>query len=149
MPNRSSNLFADLPRQLPQELVETLLSTVSFKIVQIVSDGHASPEGFWYDQEMHEWVLLVGGSARLRFEGEEPIDMSPGSFVHIPAHQRHRVEATDPAVDGLVGNLLFHLKRFQGWVVFSPAASISLFSSSAFGLSTCARAWHCSSALSR
>jgi cupin 2 domain-containing protein len=33
------------------------------------------------------------------FEGEaEPIRLQPGSYVHIPARRRHRVEWTDLAV---------------------------------------------------
>ena len=63
---------------------------------RIVSLGHRSPEGFWYDQEANEWVLLIEGAARLRFEGEGPLEMTAGSFVNIPAHKRHRVEWTDP-----------------------------------------------------
>ena len=66
------------------------------RIERIVSRGHASPDGFWYDQESSEWVLLVAGAARLRFEGEEPLHLKPGDYVHIPAHRRHRVEWTDP-----------------------------------------------------
>jgi cupin 2 domain-containing protein len=91
-----TNLFAEIPADLPEELIQTLLSTSNVRIERIVSLGHASPEGFWYDQETHEWVLLVKGAARLMFEGKEPIDLRPGSFVNIPAHQRHRVEWTDP-----------------------------------------------------
>ena len=90
------NLLADLPTSLPSELLETLLQTSSLRIERIVSYGHASPEGFWYDQDTHEWVLLVSGAARLQFEGEEPVDMKAGSFINIPAHQRHRVEWTTP-----------------------------------------------------
>ena len=90
------NLFADLPVSLPEELCQTLLNAASVRIERIVSDGHCSPEGFWYDQETHEWVLLVSGAARLRFEGEEPLQLTAGSFVNIPAHKRHRVEWTDP-----------------------------------------------------
>ena len=90
------NLFADIPVGLPDELVETLLSADNFRIERIVSYDQASPEGFWYDQLAHEWVLLLGGAARLTFEGEEPIDLLPGAFVHIPAHKRHRVEWTAP-----------------------------------------------------
>jgi cupin 2 domain-containing protein len=41
--------------------------------------------------------VLLKGAARPRFDGEEPIDLRPGSFVNIPAHQRHRVEWTDPS----------------------------------------------------
>ena len=45
-----SNLFAGIPAELPQELFQTLLATPGLRIERIVSLGHASPEGFWYDQ---------------------------------------------------------------------------------------------------
>ena len=90
------NLLSDVPATLPEELVQTLFKSASVRIERIVSLGHASPEGFWYDQEQHEWVLLVSGAARLRFEGQEPIEMRPGSYINIPAHTRHQVEWTDP-----------------------------------------------------
>jgi cupin 2 domain-containing protein len=90
------NLLADIPASLPEEIVQTLLSTTNVRIERIVSHGHVSPKDFWYDQEMHEWVLLMSGAARLRFEGEEPIEMTAGAFANIPAHKRHRVEWTDP-----------------------------------------------------
>lgn len=90
------NLFADIPDDLPEELIQSLLSTPGLRIERIISLGHASPEGFWYDQEDDEWVLLLKGAACLRFEGEEPIELQPGSFVNIPARRRHRVEWTDP-----------------------------------------------------
>ena len=55
---------------------------------------HAWPEGFWYDQDQHEFVVLLHGAARLRFD-DELVEMKPGSFLDIPAHRRHRVEWTD------------------------------------------------------
>ena len=64
-----TNLFDGIPADLPQELFQTLLATPGFRIERIVSLGHASPEGFWYDQEAHEWVLLLAGAARLTLEG--------------------------------------------------------------------------------
>ncbi len=90
------NLFADVPAELPEERFQTLLNTPDLRIERIVSMGHTSPEGFWYDQETAEWVLLLKGSARLRFEGQEPIELQPGAFLNIPAHRRHRVEWTAP-----------------------------------------------------
>ena len=90
------NLLADIPTTLPEELVQTILGRPNLRIERIISQGHASPDGFWYDQETHEWVLLVRGAARLRIEGEEPLEMTAGAFVNIPAHKRHRVEWTDP-----------------------------------------------------
>ena len=92
-----NNLLANIPAVLPGELVETLLEAPALRIERIVSLGHVSPAGEWFDQEASEWVLLLTGSATLTFEGEGPLDLRPGSFVHIPAHTRHRVERTDAA----------------------------------------------------
>lgn len=89
------NLLTNLPADLPDEFFETLLEADHLRIERIVSDGHASPEGFWYDQDQSEWVVLLKGAARLRFETGE-IEMMPGDHVNIPAHRRHRVEWTSP-----------------------------------------------------
>ena len=89
------NLFADLPADLPEELIETLLVAGNVRIERIVSHGHASPEGFWYNQDSHEWIVLLRGSARLRLKGDDrPIDLHVGDALNIPAHQQHRVEWT-------------------------------------------------------
>lgn len=89
------NLLSDLPTGVPEELVQTLANFPHVRIERIVSHGHASPEGFWYDQGQHEWVCVLKGAARLRFE-DHTIEMNPGDFVSIPAHQKHRVEWTEP-----------------------------------------------------
>jgi cupin 2 domain-containing protein len=91
----TNNLFLDLPRHLPDELFTTLLDAANVRIERIVSHGHASPEGFWYDQDQHEWVVVLKGAARLRFE-DETIEMKPGDFIDIPVHTKHRVEWTTP-----------------------------------------------------
>ena len=90
-----NNLFADLPTDLPEELVEVLTENKHVRIERIISTGHASPDDFWYDQEEAEWVVVLRGEAKLLFEGEDdPIHMRPGDFVNIPAHRKHRVEWT-------------------------------------------------------
>lgn len=91
-----ANLLSDLPTDVPVELVQTLLAAPGVRVERIVSRGHASPDGFWYDQPGHEWVLLISGAARVRLEGEEPIELTPGAYVNIPARRRHRVEWTHP-----------------------------------------------------
>jgi cupin 2 domain-containing protein len=91
-----TNVFAAIPAKLPEELFQTLLSAPSLRIERIVSLGHASPRGFWYDQATHEWVLLLSGAARLRLEEQGTLELRPGDCVNIPARQRHRVEWTDP-----------------------------------------------------
>lgn len=87
------NLLTDVPGSLPDELIETIVSNPTLRIERIISRGHASPKGFWYDQAENEFVVLLQGAARLQFENEA-IEMKAGSFIHIPAHRRHRVEWT-------------------------------------------------------
>src|SRR5687767_14386343 len=91
------NLLADLPARGSTESFETLLTAAGFRVERIVSPpGHASPPEFWYDQPEDEWVLLLAGAARLTFEGDpEPVELTPGSHLHIPARRRHRVDWTD------------------------------------------------------
>ena len=43
-------------------------------------------------------MALLAGSARLRIEDEAaPRDLGPGDWLVLPAHCRHRVEATSRA----------------------------------------------------
>ncbi|MFD1142372.1 cupin domain-containing protein [Larkinella insperata] len=92
---QGGNLFSAIPGLLPEELFEELLTHKGLKIERIVSKGHASPEGFWYDQPENEWVLVVKGEARLRLWGQEkPVTLSAGSYLNLPAHVKHRVEWT-------------------------------------------------------
>jgi len=93
-----SNVFADIRKKLPEEFTDVLAAAGTVRIERIVSLGHASPKEFWYDQETDEWVLLLRGAARLRFDGDDHVlAMHPADYVLIPAHRRHRVEWTDPA----------------------------------------------------
>ncbi len=89
------NILDDVPWHAAEEVVHHLLHSRAVRIERIVSHGHVSPDGFWYDQQEAEWVLLVRGAARLRFE-EETIELRPGDYIHIPARRRHRVEWTTP-----------------------------------------------------
>ena len=91
------NLFADLPKSLPEELTEVLTGNQHVRIERIVSHGHKSSEGFWCDQHEHEWVVVLKGEAKLLFENDnEPLHLKPGDHILIPAHQKHRVEWTTP-----------------------------------------------------
>jgi cupin 2 domain-containing protein len=79
------------------ETVEVLVRTPHLRIERIVSRGHVSPPGFWYDQDEDEWVALVSGSARLVLvDPDETIDLGPGDHLRIAAHRKHRVDWTDP-----------------------------------------------------
>jgi cupin 2 domain-containing protein len=94
----TGNLFERVPLAGSGEVVETMLETGALRLERIVSTGQATPPGEWYDQDRDEWVLLVRGAARLRFVDEETARvMTPGDWILIPAHRRHRVDWTDPA----------------------------------------------------
>jgi cupin 2 domain-containing protein len=93
-----NNIFNNIPGGLKAELIDVILETKAVRIERIVSKGHASPPGLWYDQEKDEFVILLAGSAGLLFEEkDELIVMKPGDYLNIPAHARHRVEWTDPS----------------------------------------------------
>lgn len=94
-----ANIFHTIPADLPAELFDTLLESGAVRIERIVSRGHATPAGQWYDQDRHEWVLLVQGAARLAFADGREVAMAPGDWLQIPARQRHRVAWTDPGQD--------------------------------------------------
>ena len=94
--NPPANLLDDLPRDRSTEQLETILAAPAVRVERIVSRGHASPPGFWYDQAEHEWVTVLAGAARLRFEDGGTAEMRAGDYVNIPAHRRHRVEWTHP-----------------------------------------------------
>ena len=92
------NLFDDIPIGAPEEIFEVLRAAENVKVERIVSNGHASPDGFWYDQESHEWVVLLRGRAGLEIEDGAgkvaTVELGPGDWVDIPAHRRHRVAWT-------------------------------------------------------
>lgn len=89
------NLFADLPTDLSEELVDVLAEGRNVRIERIVSTGHVSPPGFWYEQDEAEWVAVLKGEAKLLFDGDTAsVHMKPGDHVLIPAGRRHRVEWT-------------------------------------------------------
>jgi cupin 2 domain-containing protein len=95
-----ANLFADIPDELPDELFDTLLNNPAFKLERIVSKGHATAAGQWYNQAEDEWVLLLKGAAGLRLKDRaDPVVLKPGDYIHLPAHCRHRVEWTDPDIE--------------------------------------------------
>jgi len=90
------SLLEGIPAELPEELLETICSTEYVKIERIVSKGHSSPEGFWYDQDRNEFVLVVQGSAGLQIEGQDDIvALNAGDYLNIGSHVKHRVEWTD------------------------------------------------------
>jgi cupin 2 domain-containing protein len=94
------NVFSGLSREIPNELFEELAATEACTIERIISRGHSTPEGQWYDQERNEWVIVLKGRALLQFaDSDQLVRMEEGDYINIPAHKRHRVAWTDPEED--------------------------------------------------
>jgi cupin 2 domain-containing protein len=87
------NLFTAALPDTGGEVFQKLLEGDSFRLESITSRGTASDEGFWYDQSLAEWVLLLKGSARLAFEDQGVLDLRAGDYLFIPPRRRHRVES--------------------------------------------------------
>ncbi len=93
------NLFASIPDRSEAECFQTLLAHAGTRIERIVSRGHTAPAEGWFDQDEHEWVVVLAGAGRIGFEDGQVVDLRPGDHLHISAHRRHRVTWTDPDVD--------------------------------------------------
>ncbi len=95
-PIKSGDLFANVLARLEKEEISILADLPGARVERIVSTGQASPPGFWYDQDWTEWFVVLSGSAGVRIEGEErPRILSPGRYLEIGPHVRHRVDWTD------------------------------------------------------
>jgi len=91
-----SNIFSNISTNLDAELFENIVNKESFKLQRIVSQGHTTPEGEWYDQDEDEWVMLESGEAILSFENGEDVHLQAGEHLNIKAHKKHRVSWTKP-----------------------------------------------------
>ena len=95
-PMPEDNLYANLPvARTGDERFDELLARPGVRIERIVSTGQASPPDYWYDQPEAEWVVLLQGAARLRFADEATDrNLTPGDWLYIAPHRRHRVAWT-------------------------------------------------------
>lgn len=109
---KPANLWARIPQNMPDELCEVIGGNTQVRIERIVSRGHCSEPGFWYDQDEDEFVLLVQGSARLELQTpHEVVDLNPGDYLTIAAHRRHRVAWTSPDEDTIWLTVFFVPER--------------------------------------
>ena len=95
IPNvKRGNLFSPVTKT-DDEFLEVLISGKSggSRAERIISHGHVSPSGFWYDQSEWEFVAVLQGNAELEFESGI-LGMASGDWVIIPAHVKHRVSYT-------------------------------------------------------
>lgn len=110
------NVLTALPDTAKKEIFEDVLRGDGVRIERIVSQGQVTPEGEWYDQDEHEWVMVLSGAARLLLQERQAdagenvaigaaavgevavreVTLGAGDYINLPAHCRHRVSWTDP-----------------------------------------------------
>lgn len=107
-----NNIFTGIPDRLPEELIECLFDQENITIERIISKGHITPIGQWYDQDWDEWVILLKGKAVLCYEQDiQFITLMAGNYLLIPAHTRHCIVST--ATDTATIWLAIHIRGVQ------------------------------------
>src|SRR3989344_7751196 len=106
---KKGNFYENIPKKLSKELFSTIVLKNNCKIEKIISMGHKTPKGKWYNQDKNEFVILLKGSAELLFFPDKKysndtkqeilhkghkIKMKTGDYINIPAHLKHRVDKT-------------------------------------------------------
>lgn len=94
---KRGNIFAQVPGELRDEVFEALVQERGVTIERIISNGQASPPSGWYDQQQHEWVMVLQGEASIAIENGPVMHLGKGDYITIPAHCRHRVIHTSTA----------------------------------------------------
>ena len=90
------NIFDSIPDVIEKEVCEALIKSERVRIKRILSHGQRSPEVGWYDQDEHEWVMVLQGAGIISFDDGSEVRLEKGDFLNIPKHQKHKVSWTDP-----------------------------------------------------
>ncbi|MCI5707167.1 MAG: cupin domain-containing protein [Odoribacter sp.] len=85
------SIFSNIAQSGEEEQFNLLAKSPNCRVERIVSAGHSSPKGFWYDQENDEFIMLVQGEATLEFE-DKMVDMKAGDYMVIHKNTKHRIE---------------------------------------------------------
>lgn len=85
----------DVLRHGSWESFEPLLTGDNGLLVErIVSYGHTTPEGTWYDQDKDEWVAVLEGEAVIAYADGTERSLAKGNYIFLPKHTKHRVTHT-------------------------------------------------------
>ena len=84
------------------EEMHELLSQRNLVVEQILSAASSEPAA--YLQEQDEWVVVLAGGASMTVGGE-PVELSPGDWVLLPAGVQHTVERTEQGTSWLAVHL--------------------------------------------
>lgn len=87
------NLFDNLPFLAEGEDFFELLRCENVVVERIVSSDR--PDHKMYNQDHHEWIILLEGETQLRI-GDDMVNLKAGDYFFIEAHTPHQVLKTSP-----------------------------------------------------
>ena len=89
------NIFEQIDiNNLKEEKIENIVNSDNIRIERIISFDYKSPNGFWYDQDENEFVMLLQGEATLEFDKNTLVSLKKGDYIIIEKHKKHRVVST-------------------------------------------------------
>ena len=77
-----------------EEYCEIIWQNDHLRLERIISCGHVSPIGFWYEQTEDEWVFVLQGEGEIEWADGTKTLLKSGEYILIPAQKRHRVSYT-------------------------------------------------------
>ena len=77
-----------------QEEIVVIFEDEQVRVESIKSFGCKSPDGFWYDQEEREIVVVTKGSAVLEFADGAKVELNANGSRVLKPHEKHRVAFT-------------------------------------------------------
>lgn len=87
------NIFDNINIDKEKEEFIDILKSENVRIERIVSNGQKNEDGFWYEQDENEFVLLLEGKAIIEFEDKD-VKLQKGDYLDIKAYVKHRVKYT-------------------------------------------------------
>ncbi|MEA3353289.1 MAG: cupin domain-containing protein [Campylobacterota bacterium] len=85
------NFKENIPAKHDNEIFETILSNENIKMERIISYGQTTPKDQWYDQDEDEFVFLISGEAKIKYDDDSIYHLKSGMSLYITAHQKHQV----------------------------------------------------------
>jgi cupin 2 domain-containing protein len=76
------------------EIFHRLYDTDNLIIERITSNGQTTANDEWLEENFNEWVLLLQGESKIKFDTGEEYNIREGDYLFIPANIKHRVEYT-------------------------------------------------------
>jgi cupin 2 domain-containing protein len=86
--------FPEVETGHPESFETLYAGSGEFRLERIVSWGHVSADGEWYEQAGDEWVLVLEGEAGIGFSDGAEVRLRRGESLLLPRLTRHRVTYT-------------------------------------------------------